>query len=251
MGSYELPRLRKELTGWRLIYRAVLRSTNSFALARRQAGDLPVPAIILTGKQTAGRGRGRNLWYSTEGTITVTFALPVNSILPPWRIPLAAGLAVRRAAALFSREPVELKWPNDLLINGRKLAGLLCERAEQVDLIGVGLNVTTDFRHSPKPVRERAVSLAEVGPGSLSMTTVLIQLAREVRGLLHSADMTDSALIQEYDRYHLLVGRQVTIDRGEEGIVTGRCTGLDHTGRLLLQDGQTTHRIISGQVTSW
>jgi BirA family biotin operon repressor/biotin-[acetyl-CoA-carboxylase] ligase len=77
---------------------------------------------------------------------------------------LLAGLAVRNAAAeLTGCEAVQLKWPNDILHDGRKVAGLLCERIEKVDLVGLGLNVNLDPANAPDPLRNQITSLSRIG----------------------------------------------------------------------------------------
>src|SRR5439155_18507359 len=100
------------------------------------------------------------------GCLTVTFVLPVEDQLQPHQIPLLAGLAVRNAAAqLAGSNKIALKWPNDVLFDGRKLGGLLCERLDKVDLIGLGLNVNLDRSAAPPDLRGRLASLAEVRGG--------------------------------------------------------------------------------------
>ena len=79
------------------------------------------------------------MWWSGPGCVTFTFVLPIGGEVQPHQIPLVAGLAVRNAAAeLCGDDGIQLKWPNDVLYEGRKLAGLLCERVEKADLIGLG-----------------------------------------------------------------------------------------------------------------
>jgi BirA family biotin operon repressor/biotin-[acetyl-CoA-carboxylase] ligase len=257
VSAYDLKKLRTGLGAMRLLYRPVLRSTQTHAMDLRRAGRLVAPCVVLAGQQTAGRGRGENQWYSSDGTMTATFVLPVDGQLEAHRLPLLAGLAVRRAAAMFSRQAVELKWPNDLVVGQKKLAGLLCERIDGVDLIGVGLNVMTDLRGAPPEVRARAVSLTELAPAGMSMTTVLLMVSREIMGLLHAAEISPAAMVQEYDRHHALVGRTVTVDTSPAGtpepggMVSGVCEGLDGMGRLVLVQGDVRHRVISGQVVAW
>ena len=78
----------------------------------------------------------RNTWWSNPGVLTVTFALPTRDRIPPQELPLIAGLAVREIAAHSTgKSHILLKWPNDILHDNQKLAGLLCERVNNVDLI--------------------------------------------------------------------------------------------------------------------
>src|SRR4051812_22768577 len=150
-AAFQLERLRQHVRPFRLFWFSRLRSSNDHAAELRRRGKLFAPAIVLTSSQLAGRGRGSNLWWSDAGSLTVTFVFPVEEHLSPHQVPLLAGLAVRDAAAeLCGDESVALKWPNDVVHGGGKLAGLLCERVSKVDLIGVGLNVNTNIQRAPK-----------------------------------------------------------------------------------------------------
>src|SRR5688572_18691849 len=97
--SFDLKRLRSSVKPFKLHWFPRLRSTNDHAAVLRKRGDLFAPAIVLTGHQTAGRGRGSNAWWSGDGSITATFVFPVEEHLSPHQLPLIAGLAVRDAAA--------------------------------------------------------------------------------------------------------------------------------------------------------
>ena len=96
MNAFHLARLRKELKPLRLHWFPRLRSTSDHAAVLRKRGDLFAPAVVLTGHQTAGRGRGTNAWWSDTGTLTATFAFPIDERVAPHQLPLLAGLAVRR-----------------------------------------------------------------------------------------------------------------------------------------------------------
>src|SRR5581483_6516475 len=138
-SAFNLARLRAGLKPLRLYWFPRLQSTNDHAAELRRRGALFAPAVVLTGHQTAGRGRGKNTWWSSADVLTVTFAFPIEEHLQPQQIPLVAGLAVRDAAAeLTGGADIQLKWPNDVWHEGHKLAGLLCERVNKVDLVGVG-----------------------------------------------------------------------------------------------------------------
>src|SRR3954447_4674245 len=97
-NTFQLARLREALRPFRLHWFPTLGSTNDHAVALRKRGELYAPAVVLTGRQTAGRGRGEDSWWSCPRALTVPFAPPGGEIGPP-RIPLMAGLAVRNAGA--------------------------------------------------------------------------------------------------------------------------------------------------------
>jgi BirA family biotin operon repressor/biotin-[acetyl-CoA-carboxylase] ligase len=249
--SFDLKRLRASLKPFRLHWFSRLRSTNDHAAELRRRGGLFAPAVVLTGHQTAGRGRGAHAWWSGPGCVTVTFVLPIGDDVQPHQLPLVAGLAVRNAAAeLAGNDAVQLKWPNDLLYDGRKLAGLLCERVENADLVGLGLNVNLDAAEVPGPLRDRVTSLSMISGRPIDLTTALATVASHLhRMLARRAEQPFSAVLREYDRHHALVGRTVSVIDGTDATaVSGRCEGLDEMGRLLLRSRTQVHRIISGQV---
>ena len=246
--SFDLSRLKKEIRPFRLHFFSRLRSTNDHAALLRKRGALFAPAIVLTPNQIAGRGRGRNTWWSKAGALTVTFVLPIDHTRDPHQIPLIAGLAMRNAAAELSGDhSIGLKWPNDVVHDNKKLAGLLCERMDRVDLIGIGLNVNIDPADAPKAIRNRLTSLLLIAGKPLDMNEVLIEVSRQLlRVWSKRQEHPFAALLAEYDRYHTLTGRRLSIIDGESTI-TGQCEGLDSAGRLLVR-GETLHRIIAGQV---
>jgi BirA family transcriptional regulator, biotin operon repressor / biotin---[acetyl-CoA-carboxylase] ligase len=250
-SSFNLGRLRRDLKPFRLHWFPRLRSTNDHATLLRKRGELFAPSIVLTGHQLAGRGRGNNTWWSGQGSLTVTFAFAIDQHLAPYHIPLIAGLAVRNAAAeLTGNDEIQLKWPNDLLFHGRKLAGLLCERVYKADIVGLGMNVNVIGRLIPKSLKQNIISLSDIAGQPLDMTSVLTSITGHLHRMLsHRDEQSFAALVREYDRHHALLGRRVVVEGGgEEPSISGVCQGLDEMGRLLLKDRKTLHRIVAGQV---
>jgi BirA family biotin operon repressor/biotin-[acetyl-CoA-carboxylase] ligase len=249
--GFDLARLRRGLKPFRLHWFTRLRSTNDHAALLRRRGELFAPAVVLAGRQTAGRGRGDNVWWSATGCLTVTLALPLDDQIAPHQIPLIAGLAVRNAAAeITGNQEILLKWPNDILFDGRKLCGLLCERISKADLVGIGLNLNVDVSAAPPTVRLRMTTLAAVCNRPIDPTDALLRIVSHLRGMLQrAANRPFAELLQEYDSHHALIGRQISvINAPDPGLLSGKCQGLDGSGRLLLSDGRKVHRILSGQV---
>jgi BirA family biotin operon repressor/biotin-[acetyl-CoA-carboxylase] ligase len=209
------------------------------------------PALLLAGRQTAGRGRGDNVWWSAPGCLTVTIALPIDDQIAPHLIPLIAGLAVRNAAAeLTGNRDILLKWPNDILFGDRKLGGLLCERILKADLVGIGLNLNVDTSTAPPSVRSRMTTLAAICNRRINPTESLLRIVSHLRAMLQrGANRPIAELLREYDSHHSLIGRRISVTNPPDpGVLSGKCQGLDSTGRLLLSDGRTVHRVLSGQV---
>lgn len=249
-SSYKLQELREHLRPFRLHWFPRLRSTNDHAANLRKRGELFAPAIVLSGRQTAGRGRAGNTWWSGAGCLTVTFAMAIEEHLSVHQLPLVAGLAARNAAAeLTSNAEIALKWPNDLVYNGRKLAGLLCERIHRVDLIGLGMNINVNPNAAPPPLRRRITSLAAIAGRTFGMNDALTVIARHLRQMLSRRNQQPfGAILQEYDQHHALIGKQVKVLGANGECTAGECQGLDDMGRLVLRQGRQTHRVVTGHV---
>lgn len=255
-SSFHLQDLRAAVRPFRLHWFARLRSTNDHAAAMRKRGALFAPAIVLTSRQTAGRGRGTNSWWSAPDCVTATFVLPEIDHFQPHQVPLIAGLAARAALEeLVGAENIRLKWPNDLLLkDDRKVAGLLCERVNNADLIGIGVNVNVARSRLPRTLQGRAGSLRELTRAPLPLNGVVVALARHLsERLARPAEHPFSQLLREYDRHHALLGRRVSVAATEDARpLAGVCVGLDRMGRLLLRDvhdAGTIHRVIAGHVS--
>ena len=247
--SFDLDRLRSGLRPFHLHWFPRLRSTNDHAAFMRRQRRLFAPAVVLTGRQTAGRGRGSNVWFSNNGVLTITFAVAVHEELPAHELPLIAGLAVRDAAAeLTGQNGIELKWPNDLLFDGRKLAGLLCERVSKINLIGIGLNVNLDPADAPAALRKNVTSLLVVGGKPVNRTEALLLMASHLRQALRRRHQQPFAVfLREYQKHHALLGRRGSISC-DNSVISGRVEGIDPQARLLVRDRTTLHRIVAGQV---
>jgi BirA family transcriptional regulator, biotin operon repressor / biotin---[acetyl-CoA-carboxylase] ligase len=252
-GSFELAKLRTGLKPYRLYFFPRLRSTNEHAAKMRRAAKLFAPAAVLTTRQIAGRGRGKNNWWSAPGVLTVTFAIPLHERLSPHELPLIAGLSLRDAVAeITAEDQILLKWPNDLLHNHRKLAGLLCERISNVDLIGIGLNVNVNPTDAPSDLREQITSLSSIAQRPFNMTDVLIAITRHLRhNLRRRMEIPFSSFVREYSRHDALINRRITVSPGgNEPPLTGIAGGIDSTGRLLLRQRGKIHRIVAGMVSN-
>jgi BirA family biotin operon repressor/biotin-[acetyl-CoA-carboxylase] ligase len=211
--------------------------------------------MVLAGIQTAGRGRGQNSWWSGDGAaagaLTVTFVLPVRDRIPPQELPLIAGLATRDAVAeLTGEERIQLKWPNDILFQGKKIGGLLCQRISKADLVGIGLNVNLDPTDAPAELREQIASLKSISKEPLDMTTVLLAIAEHLRrGVRRRLEQSFSAFARDFNRHDALAGRRVRIFPGsEEPPIDGTAHGVDDKGRLILRRRGGVLRIIAGHV---
>jgi len=250
-NRFDIARLRDQVRPFRLYWAPVVASTNSLAARKRRAGELFAPAIVLAGRQIKGRGRAHKAWWSGPGCLTVTFALPLLEQFQPQQIPLIAGLLVRNVAArLCNNHAIKLKWPNDLLYGRRKLAGVLCERTDRLDLIGVGLNVNISPRTFPVALREHVTSLAQIAGCSVDINDVLIALAQSIHAcFLARSEKTFAQFLKEFEQHHALLGESISVVDGMQKTVRGVCAGVDSLGRLRIRSGAQELRIVAGEVS--
>lgn len=247
INSYRVEALRAAIKPCRLHYFASLGSTNTHAARMRREGRLVAPSVLVTSRQTAGRGRGQNTWHAPRGVMTATIILPAHDTLPPQHVPLVAGLALAEAVETLGASRVGVKWPNDLLHDDLKLAGLLCERLDGIDLVGIGVNVNVMPRDLPASVRGRSTSIRALLGRPVSVTDALTAVVQHVHKRLRDPRLTFASVRREYEGRHVLTGRLITVRDGSV-IRSGSCEGTDSGGRLLLRIASGTERIIAGSI---
>lgn len=239
--SLRAAELRRKLAPMQVYVFPRLRSTQSWARQALNTRRFNGPALVVASRQTSGRGRGTNRWWADAGSLCVTFIRP--AACPPGQVSLRAALAVCEALEEWLPPGVaNVKWPNDVLVKERKIAGILCERAQEADLIGIGLNVGSDLRRAPAEVQRRAITLNSLARTPPRRQDVLIALARALDREWGRRDW----LARYVDR-SILVGRRVEIDVGTANL-SGICEGFADDGRLILNDGVQTRFIANGTV---
>jgi BirA family transcriptional regulator, biotin operon repressor / biotin---[acetyl-CoA-carboxylase] ligase len=194
------------------------KSTNDRARAVAAAGA-PHGTLVTAAAQTAGRGRQGRTWSAPPGR-----ALLMSLVLraPDRMLPLAAAVAVAEAAG----DGATIKWPNDVLLDGRKLAGILAEARPQEGwaVLGIGLNVAVRVEDLPPELRGTAATLG------LEPRDVETVLARVLDALERALALDTAVLLDAWRARDALRGREVAWSGGE-----GRATGIDGDGRLVVE----------------
>ncbi len=237
MSAADLPRLRANL-----VLLDEVDSTNQLAgrlLQRWQvANDAPFPdTVLLARSQRAGRGRGANAWQSPPGGVYATWItwLPVASL--PW-VPLAVSAALAEALEeLVPGLEVGLKWPNDLLVNGRKLGGILCQ-SRVVDgrawvAAGFGINVEGAPRIQA-PSLVPATSLQESGAFIPARKAVAVLLPSFLRHVTKALELPEAARSRWVERSVHRDGDTLRVGL-PDGELVGRFRGFGAHGQLLLE----------------
>lgn len=227
----------------------VLETTPSTMLdvERRAADGAGEGTVVIAEEQTAGRGRRGRAWESSARA-GLWWSLLLRPNVPAdqlgW-LPLVIGIGVARG--LYAAVGVEatLKWPNDVLVDDGKLAGILAERlGDGSVIVGVGINVDQGIDELP----DGGASLRTLGltaDRAAVMLRVLPAVAESYRAWIAGADMREA-----YAALSATLGRAVTADFGEGRMVTGRAHGLGPSGELVIEDDLgTEHVLTAGDVT--
>lgn len=225
-------------------------STNADLLA--QTGQLSGPTLLVAIAQNAGRGRGQRSWLSAPGhSLTFSLAWPFSQALHTLLgLPLAVGVALAEALATLGVQ-VQLKWPNDILKDGKKLAGILIEsnagQTENWAVIGIGLNLLLP------DVLQAQIPQAIADAPWLAQMDRNILLAHLLQHLIHSLqEFSQSGLtpfVARWNQRHAHHGQSVCIlDQGQI-IHEGRAQGIDAQGRLLLDTASGPLAVLAGDVS--
>jgi BirA family biotin operon repressor/biotin-[acetyl-CoA-carboxylase] ligase len=230
-------------------------STNDQArrLAEAGAGE---GVVVLAEKQLQGRGRMKRPWVSPEGTGLWFSVLLRPEILPEEAVGVVflSASAVCGALKEYTKLPCFLKWPNDILLEGKKICGILAETGGTSDrinyvVLGVGINVNQRRSDFPEELRRKAGSLAAASGSEWDRTALLQEV---LRGLEREyEDFLQYGFIHTLNRWKSLCGmlnRHVRIDCGGT-VVSGIARDVDERGRLLVETPEGVRRISAGDVS--
>ena len=230
-------------------------STNSEAM-RCAAEGAPEGSVFLAEEQLAGRGRGAHSWHSARSagiycSVILRPAMPPSDALI---FSLAVGLAIRAAVMEIAPQlRVDLKWPNDMLLGGKKFCGILTEmnaEAARVRHLVVGVGINVNQAKFPAELREIATSLKiETGTewSRVELCAALLKsLDREYRGFVEDAGAR-GAILRRFEEISSSVrGRKVSIE--ENGGLAGVTEGLDERGFLRVRTAEGLRTVVSGTV---
>jgi BirA family biotin operon repressor/biotin-[acetyl-CoA-carboxylase] ligase len=246
--------IRKDLTvrtiGRSVIYHKTLPSTMDAAREAARNGA-PEGTVVVAGAQTRGRGRMRRPWQTPEGNVAVSIVLYLDTAALPYLV-MMASLAAARAIEEATGLDTALKWPNDVLVNGKKVCGILVENEVRSDrpataIVGIGINIELD-----------PAALGEVVTPATSLraeTTADVSRAELVRRLLEAFDGMYGApddypaVYAAWKEKLATLGEHVTVT-WKDAVKEGVAEDVDETGALLFRDddGELT-TVVAGDVT--
>lgn len=224
-------------------YKHTINSTNTYLKKKR---NLKCGDVVIAETQTAGRGRLGRTWYSPKGNIYMSVCVSLSGELE--KAPLT-GLAMAVAAAeTISRLGAEckIKWPNDIVINGKKVCGILSEMVGNAEngfycIIGIGINFGTS--HFDEKVINPAISLREVYKGNLDVNRMIADLLIQFEKQLKNKNMTE-----KYKKYCVNIGRNVKII-GSDGEYAAEAVDINENGNLIIKTENGLKTVCGGEVS--
>jgi BirA family transcriptional regulator, biotin operon repressor / biotin---[acetyl-CoA-carboxylase] ligase len=228
-----------------------LGSTNDRATQRAAQGITRLPLLVLADRQTAGRGRGSNRWWTGDGALAMSLLVEAemvgaNSSRSPL-VALAIAVAVAdTVAARLPRHEVGIHWPNDVLAAGRKLAGILVEvLPDRRHVIGIGLNTNNTLADAPAQLQATAATLRDLSSREHDQTDILVDLLGRLDRQFQQLRSDPAEVARRADALCLQRGRPVTLELGNRTIA-GRCRGIGLDGAILLETSAGVERFHSG-----
>lgn len=248
--------LRTVRIGRRIVAVDETDSTNqlAFRLAEEGAED---GLVVIADRQTGGKGRLGRRWESPGG-VNLYCSVILRPAMPPVRAPqltFLSAVAVARAVESVTRLCPQIKWPNDILVDGLKVAGLLNEMSSETDTIhfvvlGIGVNLNMEREQFPETLRHPASSLMLKSGARVSRVEFTRALLTSLDDLYQDYLQQGFAPIRaEWLSRSMVLGRRVRVASGDE-VTVGTVAGIDDDGALLLQrDGGVSERVVAGDVT--
>ena len=226
-------------------------STNAQAkrLAEASYGD---GTLIVADHQEAGRGRRGRSWETPAGT-NIAMSLLLKPEINPNMITLVAALAVSKAITQITGEPAPIKWPNDIVMNGKKVCGILTEMSAQFDYVNhivVGIGINVNIESFPEEIAETATSL-RIETGKQISRAELIEAVWEqfetvYEVYLQTQDLRN--LVKEYDARLINMHRNVKVLDPKEPF-EGRAMGITPRGELMVDTWESRKLVSSGEVS--
>ncbi len=228
-------------------YHDVLPSTQT--RARELAAQGASRGIVVANEQSAGQGTRGRVWVAPRGTSLLASWIVRPAPVAPALFAALAGVAVARSLGALAGVDARLEWPNDVHVEGRKVAGALAHATSDGDggvlVLGIGINVHQRPDDFPAEISARAISLAMAGR-PLDRLALVARLTRELDRLEDTTER--GAALDEWRRRSTFLGKTVEVRAGERAPFRGVAAAIDDDGALLVRTSSGTERVVAGEV---
>lgn len=247
--------LKTRVLGKSVVYFAQIDSTNNAAKELAAAG-VPEGTVVVAEEQTGGRGRLGRTWYSPAGVgiwLSAILRPDINPLDAP-KITLITAVALARTLALYPGVTPGIKWPNDILVEGRKIAGILTEMNAELDrvnfiVLGIGINVNTNSVEMPDELSKIATSLQIVTGRRVDRLGLITKMLANLEELYFMfIEGRFPSIIREWKEFSVTLGQTVRIVNPKGDMIEGLAQDLDNDGALILKTGHGRKRITAGEI---
>jgi BirA family biotin operon repressor/biotin-[acetyl-CoA-carboxylase] ligase len=249
-----------------------LPSTNDRARELAADARAELPALVVARQQTAGRGRGQHTWWSADGALTFSLLFESEKFeisTRSWpQLSLAIAVAVCDALAVEIEPPnrqvgepstssvlrVAIKWPNDIVLDGGKVCGILIESpggsapAKDRLIVGVGININNSWQSAPHEAGPNGIALCDATSTRHDLQEILINTLNAIRKRIHQLATGDPQLPAAWQHLCWLTEQRVEAQANGNQWIDGICQGIAGDGALVIENVFGTHRIVSGSV---
>lgn len=242
--------LKTDIMGKEIKYFKEIESTN--IIAREIANSVEEGTVVIAESQTQGRGRLGRKWISPEGGVWLSIILKPG-IQPSYapRITLLAGVAVTKTICSLGL-PARIKWPNDVLINGKKVCGILTEIEAEIDMIdycviGIGIDANVDTESFPEEFRESSTSLKKELGREINRVEFVQKLLEEFEALYLKLQKDGfSSILEEWRKMSMTIGEWVKITT-QTRTIYGEAIGVDNEGALIVETSEgKLEKVVAG-----
>jgi len=248
--------LKTKFIGKRVYYFDSIDSTQNFAL-KIASKDNENGTVIISKKQTGGKGRMKRKWFSPVGGIWMSIVIhPDFDISSTTLVPIATSLALCKAIEKTTKTKPELKWPNDITIKGKKVGGILVDTSIQSNkieslVLGIGINFKIKQEKLKKnivnsPNYYGATTLVKKNESALHFVQQFLYELEVIFQWINSG--LTKKIIYEWTKRSSTIGKNISIINDKK-IVTGKATKIDNDGALIISKNKQTARILIGDVT--
>ena len=251
-------KIKSKFIGRRIYYFDEIDSTQNYALQISNNTN-ENGAIIIAEKQTHGKGRLNRKWFSPEGGIWLSVIIhPEFQISDATIIPLAASLALCESIKKVHKIKTDVKWPNDITIDGKKVAGMLIDTSIQGNkvenlVLGIGINFAVNIQQIEKRLKNSpnfyGVTSLFPEKNRPSKIELLVQFLLELEKVINSLIKgKNTQIIRDWSKHTNMFGKTISVNTGN-GKISGIAKKIDSDGALIIKTGTKNRRIFVGDVT--
>jgi BirA family biotin operon repressor/biotin-[acetyl-CoA-carboxylase] ligase len=246
--------LKTTVMGKKIHFLSEVASTNTLAMEMAAEGT-PEGTVVIAETQTSGKGRLGRKWISPKGNLYLSVVLRPK--IPMHKAPLitlTGAVAVASAIRTTCGLEAGIKWPNDILISGKKACGLLTEMSAEQDrirhvVLGIGVDVNMEISELPPEVRLLTTTLAAEAGAKINRIALLQQVLQDLERWYQKLLIHDMDVLEEWKKLNMTVGNRITVSGAGEAL-EGLAQGIDRDGRLIVRlDDGTIRTVAAGDVT--